>query len=31
MDYYEQDNRIRRYHIYHNIWSAEVDEHYVQL
>ena len=29
MDYYEQDNCIRRYHIYQNIWSAEVDEHFV--
>ena len=29
MDHYEQDNCIRRYHIYQNIWSAEVDEHFV--
>ena len=29
MDYYEQDNCIRRYHIYQNIWSAEIDEHFV--
>ena len=29
MDYYKQDNCIRRYHIYQNIWTAEVDEHFV--
>ena len=29
MDHYEQDNCIRRHHIYQNIWSAEVDEHFV--
>ena len=29
MDYYEQDNCIHRYHIYQNIWTAEVDEHFV--
>ena len=29
MDYYEQDNCIRRYHIYQKIWNAEVDEHLV--
>ena len=29
MDYYEQDSCIHCYHIYQNIWSAEVDEHFV--
>ena len=29
MDSYEQDNCIRGYHIYQNIWNAEVDEHFV--
>ena len=29
MDYYEQDNCIRRYHIYQNIWTTEVDEHFI--
>ena len=27
--YYEQDNSIHRYHIYQNIWTAEVDEHFI--
>ena len=27
--YYKQDNGIHHYHIYQNIWSAEVDEHFV--
>ena len=30
MDHYEQDNCIRCYHICQNIWSAEVDEHFVR-
>ena len=29
IDYYEQDNCIHLYNIYQNIWSAEVDEHFV--
>ena len=30
MDYYEQDSCIRGYQIYQNIWTAEVDEHFVR-
>ena len=29
MDSYEQDSCIRGYHIYQNIWTAEVNEHFV--
>ena len=29
MDSYEQDSCIRGCHIYQNIWTAEVDEHFV--
>ena len=29
MDSYEQDSCIPGYHIYQNIWTAEVDEHSV--
>ena len=29
MDSYEQDSCIRGYHIYQNIWNAEVDDHFV--
>ena len=29
MDYYKQDNCILCYHIYLNIWTAEVDEYFV--
>ena len=29
MDSYEHDSCIRGYHIYQNIWNAEVDEHFI--
>ena len=29
MDSYEQDSCIHGYRIYQNIWTAEVDEHFV--